>query len=155
MAKKPVTREELLAQLDALDNSTEVATLKAEVARLTEENASLLSQRRTLEGQLKHEQDAMQTIRDALRKVDIRNKPIGPAANPELAEAAARASRMEMIEVRLGIQRGTHDPATGLSYTVETKPQRDLSAGTPKVTQGELARLFPELNGPEVAGVEG
>lgn len=154
MAKKPTTREELLAQLDALDNSTEVATLKAEVVRLTEENASYVSQRRELERDLKHERDAMQIIRDAVHKVDRKNRPVGHGTNPALDEAAARASRMSLTTVRYGIQRGTHDPATGLPYTAETKPLRDMSAGSSKATQAELARVFPELMGPEVAGVE-
>ncbi|MEQ1952651.1 hypothetical protein [Mesorhizobium sp. CN2-181] len=150
MAKKTVTREELLAQLEAFDNSTEVASLKAEVAHLKQENASFVSQRTDLERQLKLAQDAMQLVRDAVHKVDIRNRPL----SFEFTEAGERASRMSMAEVQRGIQHGTNDPATGLPYTAETKPQRDLGAGTPKVTQEELERLFPQLRGPEVAGVE-
>ncbi|RUW62424.1 hypothetical protein [Mesorhizobium sp. M7A.F.Ca.US.008.03.1.1] len=152
MAKKPTTREELLAQLETLDNSTEINTLNAEVSRLTEENASLVLQRRELERQLKQERDAVQIIRDALRTVDIKTRPLS-AERPgyaEMQEAAARASRLELTTVRLGIQKGTHDPATGLPYTADTKPQRVLIAGTPKVTDTELASFFPSLSGPEV-----
>ncbi|RUU47472.1 hypothetical protein EOD08_06500 [Mesorhizobium sp. M6A.T.Ca.TU.002.02.2.1] len=152
MAKKPMTREELLAQLESLDNSTEVGKLKAEVSRLTEENASLLSQRSELERQLKQEREAMQLVREAVRKVDIRTRSHGAnrPGHAELTASAERASRMEWAAVQVGIQKGTHDPATGLPYTAETKPQRLLTAGAPKVTQTELASFFPSLSGPEV-----
>jgi hypothetical protein len=152
MAKKPMTREELLAQLESLDNATEISKLNAEVSRLTEENASLLSQRHELERQLKQEREAMQLVREAIRKVDVRTRSHGAdrPAHAEIAAAADRAGRMEWAEVQLGIQRGTHDPATGKPYTAETKPQRDLTAGAPKVTQTELASFFPSLSGPEV-----
>ncbi|SJM33063.1 cell division protein ZapB [Mesorhizobium delmotii] len=152
MAKKPMTREELLAQLEALDNSTEVGKHKAEVSRLTEENATLLSQRQELERQLKQEREALQLVREAIRKVDIRTRSHGAdrPGHAELTAAAERASRMEWAAVQVGIQKGTHDPETGLPYTAETKPQRDLTAGAPKVTQTELASFFPSLSGPEV-----
>ncbi|TIW27519.1 MAG: hypothetical protein E5V63_09225 [Mesorhizobium sp.] len=152
MAKKPMSREELLAQLDALDNSTQIGKLNAEVSRLTEENASLVSQRRDLERQLKQERDAIQVIRDALRTVDIKTRSFS-ADRPgyaEMQEAAVRASRLELTTVRLGVQKGTHDPTTGLPYTADTKPQRDLTAGAPKVTQTELSSFFPALSAPEV-----
>ncbi|MDG4885849.1 hypothetical protein [Mesorhizobium sp. WSM4887] len=152
MAKKPMTREELLAQLDALDNSTEVGKLNAEITRLTNENSTLVAQRQELERQLKQEREAMNLVREAIRKVDVRTRSHG-GDRPGYAEAAAaadRSDRMAMAEVRAGILRGTHDPATGLPYTAETKPQRDLTAGTPKVTQKELASIFPALSGPEV-----
>ncbi|MBZ9760993.1 hypothetical protein LB553_08900 [Mesorhizobium sp. CA8] len=152
MAKKPMTREELLAQLDALDNSTEIGKLNAEIARLTNENSTLVRQRQELERQLKQEREAMQLVREAIRKVDVRTRSHG-ADRPGHAEGAAaadRADRMAMAEVRAGIVRGTHDPATGLPYTAETKPQRDLAAGAPRVTQKELTSFFPALSGPEV-----
>ncbi|RWB91330.1 MAG: hypothetical protein EOQ52_07885 [Mesorhizobium sp.] len=152
MAKKPQSREELLAQLDALDHSTEVGKLNAEVARLTAENTSLVAQRQELERQLKQEREAMQLVREAIRKVDVRTRSHG-ADRPGFAESAAaaeRSDRMALAEVRAGIQRGTHDPATGLLYTAETKPQRSLEAGTPKVTKTELTSFFPALSGPEV-----
>ncbi|MER9628931.1 cell division protein ZapB [Mesorhizobium sp. M0296] len=147
-----MTREELLAQLDSIDNSTEIGKLNAEVSRLTEENASLLAQRQELERQLKHEREALQLVREAIRKVDVQTRSHGAdrPGHAEIATAADRAGRMEWAEVRLGIQKGTHDPATGLPYTAETKPQRDLTAGAPKVTQTELASFFPSLSGPEV-----
>ncbi|RUX30377.1 hypothetical protein EOA23_12130 [Mesorhizobium sp. M2A.F.Ca.ET.042.01.1.1] len=152
MAKKPITREELLAQLNALDNSTEIGRLNAEITRLTNENSSLVGQRQELERQLKQEREAMQLVRDAIRKVDVRTRSHG-ADRPGQAEAAAaadRADRMALAEVRAGIQRGTHDPATGLAYTAETKPLRELTAGAPKVTKTELTSFFPALSGPEV-----
>ncbi|UCI26723.1 hypothetical protein [Mesorhizobium sp. B2-8-5] len=150
MAKKPMTREELLAQLDALDNSTEIGRLNAEVSRLTEENTSLTVQRRELDRQLKLERDAMQLVREAIRKVDVRTRSHGADRLAGVADAADRSDRMALAEVRLGIKRGTHDPATGLPYTTETKPQRDLAAGAPRVTQKELTSFFPALSGPEV-----
>lgn len=152
MAKKPMTREELLAQLESLDNATEISKLNAEVSRLTEENASLLSQRHELERQLKQEREAMQLVREAIRKVDVRTRSHGAdrPGHAEMAAAAERAGRMEWAAVQVGIQKGTHDPETGLPYTAETKPQRDLTAGAPKVTQTELASFFPSLSGPEV-----
>ncbi|QPC92596.1 hypothetical protein [Mesorhizobium sp. INR15] len=152
MSKKPMTREELLAQLETLDNSTEVAKLTATVSRLTGENASLLSQRSELERQLKSERDALQAIRDALGKVEVSNRTFG-ANRPgyaETNEAAARSSRMAMASVQHGIKNGTHDPSTGLPFTADTKPQRVLTAGAPKVTNAELASFFPSLSGPEV-----
>ncbi|WP_192177719.1 cell division protein ZapB [Mesorhizobium amorphae] len=153
MAKKPMmTREELLAQLDALDNSTEVGKLTAEVSRLTEENASLLSQRRELERQLKQERDALQTIREALCTVDVQTRTYG-ADRPGYAEmqaASERSSLMALAEVQHGMRKGTHDPATGLPYTADTQPPRDLTSGAPKVTKGELERFFPSLSGASV-----
>lgn len=152
MAKKPMTREELLAQLETLDNSTEVGKLTAEVSRLTEENASLLSQRQELERQLKQERDTIQTIRDALRTVDVPQRTYG-ADRPgyaEMQEAAAWSSRMAMAEVQVGVESGTHDPATGLPYTADSKPQRDLTAGASKVTKSEMEAFFPALSSPEV-----
>ncbi|MER9915398.1 MULTISPECIES: hypothetical protein [unclassified Mesorhizobium] len=152
MAKKPVTREELLAQLETLDNSTEVGKLTAEVSRLTKDNASLVSQRRELERQLKQERDTVQTIRDALRTVDVPQRRYGDdrPGYAEMQEAAARSSRMAMAEVQVGIHSGTHDPATGLPYTADTKPQRVLAAGAPKVTKSEMEAFFPALSGPDV-----
>lgn len=152
MAKKPITREELLAQLETLDNSTEIGRLNAEVSRLTEENATLLCQRQELERQLKQERDALQLVREAIRKVDVRTRSHGAdrPGHAELAAAAERAGRMEWAEVQLGVQKGTHDPATGLPYTAETKPQRSLIAGAPKVTQTELDSFFPSLCGFEI-----
>ncbi len=52
------------------------------------------------------------------------------------------------------MQQGTHDPATGLPFTSETKPARDLSVGAPEVTQRELSAIFPDLLGPEVEVVD-
>lgn len=152
MAKKPTTREELLAQLETLDNSTEIGKLNAEVSRLTEENATLLAQRQELERQLKQEREALQLVREAIRKVDVRTRSHGAdrPGHAALTAASERAHRMEWAAVQLGVQQGTHDPATGLPYTSETKPQRDLTAGAPKVTQTELASFFPSLSGPEV-----
>ncbi|MER9213179.1 cell division protein ZapB [Mesorhizobium sp. M0663] len=152
MAKKPMTREELLAQLDTLDNSTEIGKLKDEVSRLTEENASLISQRQELERQLKQEREALQLVREAIRKVDVRTRSHGAdrPGHAEITAAADLAGRMELAEVQLGIQKGTHDPATGKPYTADTKPQRDLTAGAPKVTRTELDSFFPSLSGPEV-----
>ncbi|TPJ34433.1 cell division protein ZapB [Mesorhizobium sp. B2-8-3] len=152
MAKKPISREELLAQLDALDNSTEIGRLNAEISRLTEENATLVSQRQELERQLKQEREALQLVREAIRKVDVRTRSHGAdrPGHAEMAAAAARAGRMEWAAVQLGIQQGTHDPATGLPYSADTKPQRDLTAGAPKVTQKELTSFFPAMTGPEV-----
>jgi hypothetical protein len=149
MAKKPITREELLAQLESLDHSTEIGRLNAEVSRLTEENATLLSQRQELERQLKQERDALQLVREAIRKVDVRARSHGAdrPGHAELAAAAERAGRMEWAEVQLGVQKGTHDPATGLPYTADTRPQRTLTAGAPKVTQTELDSFFPLLSG--------
>lgn len=153
MAKKPMmTREELLAQLETLDNSTEIGKLTADVSRLTEENTALLSQRGELERDLKRERDALQSIREILGKVDVGNRTFG-ADSPGMAElqaASARASRFGIAEVLVGVQEGTHDPLTGLRYTDETKPQRSLIAGAPKVTQTELEAFFPALSGPEV-----
>ncbi|MBZ9977813.1 hypothetical protein [Mesorhizobium sp. BR-1-1-10] len=152
MAKKPMTREELLAQLDALDNSTEIGRLNAEITRLTNENATLVGQRQELERQLKQEREAMQLVREAIRKVDVRTRYHGAdrPGHAESAAAADRADRMAMAEVRAGILRGTHDPSTGLPYTAETKPKRSLEAGAPKVTQTELSSFFPALSGPDV-----
>ncbi|TPL07592.1 hypothetical protein FJ938_11165 [Mesorhizobium sp. B2-4-14] len=150
MAKKPMTREELLAQLDALDNSTEIGRLNAEITRLTNENSTLVGQRQELERQLKQEREAMQLVREAIRKVDVRTRSHGADRLAETAAAADRSDRMALAEVRAGIQRGTHDPATGLPYTAETKPQRDLTAGAPKVTQTELSSFFPALSGPDL-----
>jgi len=152
MAKKPITREELLAQLDSLDNSTEIGKLNAEVSRLTEENATLLSQRQDLERQLKQEREALQLVREAIRKVDIRTRSHGAdrPGHAEVTAASERAARMEWAAVQLGVQRGTHDPSTGLPYTVETRPQRALTAGAPKVTQTELDSFFPSLSSLEI-----
>ncbi|RWP83792.1 MAG: hypothetical protein EOR11_22685 [Mesorhizobium sp.] len=152
MAKKLITREELLAQLESLESSTEIGKLHAEVARLIEENAALMSQRRELERQLTQKHEALQLVREAIRKVDVRTRSHGAdrPGHAELAAAAERAGRMEWAEVQLGVQRGTHDPATGLPYTAETKPQRSLNAGAPKVTQTELNSFFPSLSGLEI-----
>lgn len=150
MAKKPMSREELLAQLDALDNATEIGKLNAEITRLTNENSALAAQRQDLERQLKQEREAMQLVREAIRKVDVRTRSHGADRMAETAAAAERSDRMALAEVRAGIQRGTHDPATGLPYTGETKPQRDLTAGAPKVTQTELTSFFPALSGPDM-----
>jgi hypothetical protein len=149
MAKKPMTREELLAQIEALDNSTETAKLKAEVSRLTEEVASLTAQRNDLEKQVRQFEKNMDTIRQAVGGMDRRARTHGASeASVALREATANAARLSLAHVRLGIQSGTHDPLTGLEYTADTKPVRDLTAGAPKVTKGELDRIFPELADP-------
>lgn len=149
MAKKPLSREELIAQLEALDTSTEIAKLEAEASRLTKEVASLTAQRTSLEKQVRQFEKDMDTIRQAVGGIDRRSRTHGSSEHSQsLREAAAAAARKSMTHVRIGIQKGTHDPVTGLEYTADTKPVRDLSAGTPKVTSGELERIFPELAGP-------
>ncbi|RLP23899.1 hypothetical protein [Mesorhizobium sp. YM1C-6-2] len=149
MAKKPLSRDELIAQLEALDTATETAKLEAEVSRLTGEVAALTAQRTSLEKQVRQFEKDMDTIRQAVRGIDIRSRTYGADERSQaLMEAAAAASRTSMAHVGVGIRKGTHDPVTGLEYTADTKTVRDLSAGTPKVTSAELERIFPEMAGP-------
>jgi hypothetical protein len=152
MAKKPQSREELLAALEAIDNSTEIATLQAQVATLTEERDALVSNRKELERTVRHLELRIDTVRKAVSVGEKAYRIMGPA-NPDHAatqEAGAIAARMEMAETNVGILEGTHDPATGLPFTDDTRPQRDLCSGTPKVTKGELERFFPSLSGASV-----
>lgn len=125
MAKKPETREELLAKLDALDNSTEIAQLKAEVARLTTDNALLINQRKASETKLARMMDDFETLRKVFAPIERRN-------------------------TRLTI--GT---AMGVSAVASPAPVvRDLSAGAPKVTHAELETFLPELGGATVVVAE-
>ncbi len=141
--KKQPTREELLAQIEALDNSTELAKLQAEVERLTTENHTLVETRRTLERKLSRYEKDVATIREAVRSIDAVMRPVDRSANA----MSARVARFGQATVAVGIQKGTHDPATGLPYTDETKPVRDLSAsGAAPVRQRELEAIFPELS---------
>lgn len=150
MAKKPASREELLAQLQAIDNSTEVAKLKADVSTLTEEKASLTGQRDELQKRVRNLEKSMSTIREAVRAQDITNRPLTNRLNADDAAQAEASRRFDLAHVQAGVANGTHDPVTGLEFTDETRPVRDLSAGSPKVSKGELERLFPQLGGSTV-----
>ncbi|TYR33766.1 hypothetical protein FY036_06880 [Mesorhizobium microcysteis] len=116
MAKKPETREELLAKLEAIDNSTEIAQLKAEVTRLTTDNALLINQRKASEMKLARMMDDFETLRKVLAPIERRNS-----------------------RLTIGV-------ATGTTTVAHKAPVvRDLSAGAPMVTHAELEKFFPEL----------
>lgn len=157
MSKKPhQTREALLASLAELDNATEVGNLQAEIDRLNREVASLVSQRSELEKRNRLMGDTISEIHKVLRDSTVRGRSYGTSGsrNAILLEAAQATAARANANIQIGIQNGTHDPATGLPYTPDTKPQRDLSAGAPQVTLGELTKFFPEMNGPDEVGVE-
>lgn len=142
--KKQPSREELLAQLEELDNSTEVARLTAEVTRLTEENRNLLESRRSHERALARYEKGVASIRDAITVMEGMSRQ---SSRHNLGAVAARTARSGQAEVAVGVTRGTHDPATGLPYTEETVPPRNLAVpGASPVRKRELERIFPELN---------
>jgi hypothetical protein len=154
--KKP-TREDLIAQLEALDASTDVAKLTADVERLKTENADLIRQRDTvakrngeLEVILREIYKSLEPIAPALAagRPLSRGRVYTPERNAAIQEATARAGRTAMASVQAGITHGTHDPRTGLPYegSITRKPPADLGAGAPKVTKGELSGFFPEIN---------
>jgi chromosome segregation ATPase len=156
-SKAPITREELLAQIEALDASTETGKLKAEVERLNAEVSRLKAENTQLSNDLRDRDGRLATIREALAGTDRKVRTYGPqGSHGEATAAGQRAARMGYAGVLKGIEDGQRDPATGLQWTPETKPVRDLSAGTPKVTGAELERFFPALSGPvvEVSDVE-
>ncbi|MDW9499148.1 hypothetical protein GOB08_11725 [Sinorhizobium meliloti] len=156
MSKKPQTRDSLLAALAELDNSTEVSRLQAEIARLTAEVSSLVSQRTALEKENRSVKDTLSAIHGVLRGGELRQRTHGTSSTraANLQGVAQRTATLASAQARLGIQQGTHDPDTGLPFTKDTKPQRDLSAGAPQVTEGELAAFFPALSGPTVDSIE-
>lgn len=162
---KKLTREDLVAQLEALDASTDVAKLTAEVERLTAENADFIRQRdtvdrrnRELEAILREIYKSLEPIAPALAagRPLARGRVYTPERTAAFQEAAARASLTSMASVQAGIVLGTHDPRTGRPYEDGVrKPPADLGAGAPKVTKGELSGFFPEINSTapvEVAG---
>ncbi|MFC3725803.1 cell division protein ZapB [Neoaquamicrobium sediminum] len=117
------TREELLAKLEALDTNAEIARLKDEVKRLEAQVADLIAQRKQLSD------DNAQWVRDF--------------------EAIARVVRP--IDNRRTVRITYGAPVTASpSPTPGAVPARNLAAGAPKVSQGELGKFFPELSGPSV-----
>ena len=154
--KTAPTREELLEQIRAFDTDAEITKLTAEVERLTSENAAFLTQRNDLSRELTTLRKDMATIRDVVRIADIKTRTYGPDRSGADRETGAIASRLSMANVQAGIANGTHDPATGLEYTSETQPIRDLTAGARAISKAELSKVFPELEGPtvEVSEVE-
>lgn len=148
---KTPTREALLSQLEALDNSTEINRLKADLDRMTEERDSLLAQRRENEKTIKTLEDSLGVIREALRVSDRRNvSRYGTAENAALMEASAAARRKELVEVRIGIAKGTHDAVTGLPFNKENPKPMNYAETTKPISKTDLNRAFPELAGPDV-----
>ncbi|MBS4019034.1 MAG: hypothetical protein KGZ68_12445 [Dechloromonas sp.] len=152
--KKP-TREDLIAQLEALDASTDVAKITTEVERLKAENADLIRQRDTVDRRNRDLEAILREIHKSLMPIApslaagrplSRGRVYTPEHDAPLREAAAWAGRTSMASVQAGIAEGTHDPRTGLPYTGAKKPPADLGAGAPKVTKRELSGFFPEIN---------
>lgn len=152
----PQTREELLAALAEVEASEQVTALRAEITQLKADVASLVTQRSALEKQNRSLTDLVSGIKKVLREDELRNRTHGgpESRTAALQDLAQRTSQLASAAGRLGVQQGTHDPATGLPFTSETKPARDLSVGAPEVTQRELSAIFPDLLGPEVEVVD-
>lgn len=121
------TREELLAKLEALDTNAEIARLKDDVKRLEAQVADLVAQRKQLTD------DNAQWVRDF--------------------EAIARVVRpidnRRTVRITFGAP-VVPTPSGASSASPSAAPARDLAAGAPKVSQGELGKFFPELSGPSV-----
>lgn len=151
MAKKALTEKELREQLAALENSKEINRLAQELADAKATVTRLQATVSQQTNELRMYKESIKTIQEAMRGIDLKTRTHGPstARGAAAIEASAAAARGYSAYVRAGISNGTHDPETGIEYSVETGPKpKNFSDPKTVVREGDLAKFFPAINGP-------
>jgi len=143
-----MTADQLRAQLKEIEEGEQVARLQAE---LTAASSTIARLQATVSQQTKESKvfkDAIKTIQDALRGIDLKTRIHGPnnPAHAALTTAAAASARSYSAHVQAGIRHGTHDPATGLEYNTKSNPKpKDFTQAGTVVSKGDMEKIFPEL----------